>query len=83
MSTDTLEVTERKLETGSGDAAHIVKDPSKVAQAYLDGTPIEALCGKVWVPSKSVKGLPICPMCKEMADAFMDEGGADDVGGIL
>jgi hypothetical protein len=85
MSTDTLEVTDEKLETGQGDVAHIVKDPQKVAQAYLEGTPIEALCGYVWVPSKSVKSLPICQMCKEMADAFMDgpDGGADNVEGVL
>jgi len=85
MSTDTLEVTEERLDTGTGPVAHIVKDPAKVAQAYIDGLPLEALCGHVWVPSKSVKGLPICQMCKEMADAFMDgpDGGSDKVEGVL
>lgn len=82
MSTQTLENVAAKESLGSGDVAHIVKDPGKVAEAYLNGTPLEALCGKVWVPSKSVRGLPICPMCKDLADAFMDEGGADDVQGI-
>ena len=85
MSTDTLEITDERLDTGTGPVAHIVKDPGKVAQAYIDGTPIEALCGHVWVPSKSVKGLPVCQMCKEMADAFLnkDEGGSDAVEGLL
>lgn len=69
--------------TGSASPAHIVKDPSKVAQAYLEGTPLEALCGHTFTPSKSTRDLPICAMCKDMADAFMDEGGADDVRGVL
>jgi hypothetical protein len=85
MSTETIDQTDERTELGQGPVAHIVKDPSKVAQAYLDGTPLEALCGHVFTPSRSVKDLPICQMCKEMADAFMDgpDGGSDRVEGVL
>lgn len=77
--------TDEKLEQGEGAVAHIVKDPGKVAQAYIEQTPLEALCGKVFTPTKGVKGLPICQMCKDMADAFMnkDEGGSDGVEGVF
>jgi hypothetical protein len=80
--TETSTLTRDQTQTGRGDVAHIVKDPQRVAEAYLNRTPLEALCGYVWVPSRSPKDLPICQMCKEMADAFMDEGGADDVRGL-
>ncbi len=39
------------------------------------GTPIEALCGFVWVPSRDPKQLPVCEKCKsvyEMYKAFND-----------
>ncbi len=32
----------------------------------LDGTPVVALCGKVWVPGRDPKKYPVCPMCKEI-----------------
>ncbi|TSA52089.1 MAG: DUF3039 domain-containing protein, partial [Actinobacteria bacterium] len=46
--------------------AHIVKtDPgedaaSKVLEARIYGTPLEALCGHVWIPSRDPKQLPLC-----------------------
>ena len=39
------------------------------------GTPVEALCGFVWVPSRDPKQLPVCEKCKgiyEMYKAFND-----------
>ena len=32
-------------------------------RAYIEGTPIRALCGKVWVPSRDPSKYPICPEC--------------------
>ena len=29
------------------------------------GTPVVALCGKVWVPSRDPEKYPVCPECKE------------------
>jgi len=80
-----LEDLREELGTGEPTVAHIVKDPEKVQEAYIMGTPLEALCGHVWVPTKPVKGLPLCEMCKELADAFMnkDEGGVDGVEGVF
>lgn len=60
------------LDTEPGEVAHIVKtEPgesatTKVLEARVNGTPIEALCGHVWVPSRDPKNLPLCSKCKEI-----------------
>lgn len=73
--------TEEVLQTGEPISAHIVKtDPgenaaAKVLEARIYGTPLEALCGHVWVPSRDPKQLPLCEQCKsiyEMYRAFND-----------
>lgn len=53
--------------------AHIVKRPSEdvgahehVAAAYLGQTPLEALCGYVWVPSENPDDKPICQKCVDL-----------------
>ncbi len=81
MTVETIPITEEVLETGEPASAHIVKtDPgenaaAKVLEARIYGTPLEALCGHVWVPSRDPKQLPICEKCKgiyEMYKAFND-----------
>jgi Protein of unknown function (DUF3039) len=42
------------------------------------GTPLVALCGKVWVPSRDPKRYPVCPTCKEIHDQLREREGADD-----
>ena len=36
----------------------------------IKGTPLEALCGHVWVPSRDPRQLPVCPRCKEVYDLY-------------
>jgi len=38
-----------------------------VVEGMVNGTPVEALCGKVWVPGRDPKRYPLCPTCKEIA----------------
>jgi hypothetical protein len=66
--TETIERTETETQHGSGQGsvAHIA-EKSSLAEAYVNGTPVVALCGYTWVPSKSPKGLPVCAACKELA----------------
>jgi hypothetical protein len=73
--------TEQVPETAEPTSAHIVKtEPgesaaAKVLEARIYGTPLEALCGHVWVPSRDPKQLPLCEACKsiyEMYRAFND-----------
>lgn len=42
----------------------------KLTEAMVMGTPVVALCGKVWVPSRDPEKFPICPECKEAWEAL-------------
>lgn len=63
-------------QTAEPSVAHIVKtEPgesaaAKVLEARIYGTPLEALCGHVWVPSRDPKQLPMCQKCKEVYDVY-------------
>jgi hypothetical protein len=57
-----------RLSTGDGDHDRFAHYVSKedAARAYIEGTPVRALCGKFWVPSRDPEKYPICPECKEI-----------------
>ena len=81
FGTDVLEDTrrdERTQPTDNGDherLSHFVpKD--KLMEAMVNGTPVVALCGKVWVPSRDPQKFPVCPECKEIWD-HMREGDSE------
>jgi hypothetical protein len=63
-------------ETDEPHHAHIVKvEPgesavAKVMEARIYGTPVEALCGHVWVPSRDPKQLPMCQECKSIYELY-------------
>ncbi len=64
------------VQTDEPAQAHIVKvQPgesavAKVVEARIYGTPVEALCGHVWVPSRDPKQLPLCQQCKSIYDMY-------------
>ena len=37
-------------------------------RAYVEGTPVRALCGKVWVPSRDPSRYPVCPECAKIRE---------------
>jgi hypothetical protein len=43
-------------------------DRDQITEALVNGTPVVALCGKVWVPSRDPSKYPVCPECKELYD---------------
>ncbi|MFM7536937.1 MAG: DUF3039 domain-containing protein [Acidimicrobiales bacterium] len=75
-ATITRPETDRDVQTGEPSVAHIVKtEPgesaqAKVLEARIYGTPLEALCGHVWVPSRDPKQLPMCQKCKEIYEVY-------------
>ena len=72
-------VAERTVPTDEGDHerfSHYV-DKHKLTEAMVMGTPVVALCGKVWVPSRAPEKFPVCPDCKEIWEAFKPGGGGD------
>lgn len=66
-------------DTEEGKVAHIVKtEPgesavAKVYEARLYGTAIEALCGKVFIPSRDPAKVPPCEPCKEIYELYRIE----------
>jgi hypothetical protein len=68
-STELLDRTDTTNTNDSEDFAHYA-EAAKVTEGYIMGTPVIALCGKVFIPSKDPLKLRVCPICKEIADAL-------------
>ena len=65
---DTLQSGRPDLRPDHGDHerfAHYA-DRDKITEATVLGTPVVALCGKVWVPSRDPKKYPVCPECQRL-----------------
>jgi hypothetical protein len=68
-STDLLERPDTTDTDNSEDFAHYA-EAAKVTEGYIMGTPVVALCGKVFIPSRDPLKLRMCPICKEIDDAL-------------
>jgi hypothetical protein len=82
FSTDVLEdprVVEELQHLEDGDherfSHYVPKD--KLMEAMVNGTPVVALCGKVWVPSRDPQKFPVCPDCKEIWESMKGDDGPD------
>jgi hypothetical protein len=68
---------ERTVPTDAGDherlSHYVAKE--KLTEAMVMGTPVVALCGKVWVPSRAPERFPVCPECKEVWESLRDDTG--------
>jgi hypothetical protein len=57
-----------RLDDGDHERFAHYADRDKVTEAMVVGTPVVALCGKVWVPSRDPKKYPVCPECQRLYD---------------
>lgn len=80
MSTDTVEtvmVEEQTEEAQPGDHdlfAHYVNTKVwDLTAAMVYGTPVVALCGKQWIPTRDAMKFPVCPTCKSILDQMHPE----------
>lgn len=76
VDTDVRE-EERTVPTDAGDherMSHFVPK-EKLTEAMVMGTPVVALCGKVWVPSRAPEKFPVCPECKEIWEQMNPDDG--------
>lgn len=65
-----LEEQTQLVEPGDHERySHYVKR-GKIIESAVLGSPVVALCGKVWVPSRDPEKFPICPICKEIYDGL-------------
>jgi hypothetical protein len=76
--TDVLE-DRQTVPTDEGDherfSHYAPKD--KVMEAMVMGTPVTALCGKTWVPSRAPEKFPVCPECKEIWESLPHGGDSE------
>ncbi len=56
----------QQLEDGDHERFSHYVPKKKLTQAMVTGTPVVALCGKVWVPTRDPEKFPVCPECKEI-----------------
>lgn len=61
---------ERPLEPGDHDRFAHYADRDKIVEASVMGTPLVALCGKVWVPSRDPARYPVCPTCQDIYEGL-------------
>ena len=62
----TDERTDATTDDGEHDRfAHYVRK-SDIVRSNVEGVPVQALCGKVWIPNRDPDKYPICPTCKEL-----------------
>ncbi len=79
ISGDTLldERTDARLDEGDHERfAHYVKK-DKIVESAVTGSPIQALCGKVWIPNRDPSKFPVCPDCQAIIDGLFPGGGGD------
>lgn len=70
----TDEQTRTRTWTEDGDhERHAHYAPAdEVTEALIMGTPVVALCGKVWVPHRDPNKYPVCPTCREIYGGLND-----------
>ena len=69
---------EESLDEGEHDRFSHYARKEQLTEAMVMGTPIVALCGKVWVPSRDPQRYPVCPACKEIWESLRsDEDGEE------
>lgn len=54
------------------DDGNKIQGAAKVTMAMINGTPVTALCGYVWVPSRDPGKHPVCEACKAIVQRSGD-----------
>ncbi|MGZ5418034.1 MAG: DUF3039 domain-containing protein [Nocardioides sp.] len=65
------------LEPGDHERFSHYVPKDKLTEAMVMGTPVVALCGKVWVPSRDPERFPVCPECKDAWEQ-LDKGDGEE-----
>ena len=64
--TETRPDQDLRPEPGDSERFSHYVPKNKLMEALVNGTPVRALCGKIWTPSRDPKKYPVCPECKEI-----------------
>jgi hypothetical protein len=49
-----------------GDNGEKIPGRARMLEAMVSGTPVEALCGYLWVPSHNPDNYPLCSRCEAL-----------------
>jgi hypothetical protein len=69
---------ERPVSGDEGDHerfAHYV-EKAKIVESAVTGTPVKALCGKIWIPNRDPSNFPVCPDCQDIHAKLPPGGGS-------
>jgi hypothetical protein len=66
----TEERPDYRLDEGDHERFSHYVPKDRLTDAMVMGTPVVALCGKVWVPSRDPERFPVCPECKEIWESL-------------
>ena len=69
-STIILEEQVQNVEPGDHERFSHFVQKDKIVESAVLGTPVVALCGKVWTPSRDPQKFPVCPECKEIYESM-------------
>ena len=78
LGTITEERTDYRPDEGDHERFSHYVPKDKLTEAMVMGTPVIALCGKVWVPSRDPQRFPVCPECKEIWESLPKGKDGDD-----
>jgi hypothetical protein len=62
--------THFQTEDGDHDKFSHYAYKEDIMESMVNGIPIIALCGKIWIPSRDPEKFPVCPSCKELYDTL-------------
>ncbi len=74
------ERTDFRVDEGDHERFSHYVPKNRLTEAMVMGTPVVALCGKVWVPSRNPDRFPVCPECKEIWESMREPGKGGDGG---
>lgn len=66
------EQVDYRLDGGDHERFSHYVQKDKLMEAMVEGTPVRALCGKLWVPSRDPERFPLCPQCKEIFESLSE-----------
>jgi hypothetical protein len=69
LDEDHERMTHIVLEGFKPKVGRFLRTGTNVVESMVTGTPVRALCGKVWVPDRNPDRYPLCPTCREIAEA--------------
>lgn len=62
-----------QVEPGDHERFSHYVNKDKIMESAVTGTPVIAICGKVWVPNRDPQKFPVCPDCQKIYDSMSDE----------